>query len=88
LDGIKNGSEPPEPTEGNVYKFDDTSLSNIDILPTSLPEALNELKKNGMIKEVLGGQLFEKYIGIKTKEWGESKVQVTQWELDKYLNIY
>ena len=88
LDGIKSGSDPPEPTEGNVYKFDDTSLSNIDILPTSLPEALNELKKNGMIKEVLGEQLFEKYIGIKTKEWNESKIRVAQWEIDKYFYIY
>ncbi len=90
LDGIRNNLSPPEPVEEDVYHFDDESLTrkNIDTLPTSLWEALLELKKDKLMSETLGEQLFEKYINIKTKEWNEFKMQVTPWEIDKYLDIY
>ena len=90
LEGIKNNLMPPEPVEENVYGFDYESLTNknIGVLPESLLEALNELKKCEIFKELLGKDLFEKYLEIKMKEWDESKVQVTQWEIDKYLDIY
>ncbi len=46
------------------------------------------MKKDPMIEEVLGKNLFAKYIEAKTREWDEFRLQVTQWELDKYLEIY
>ncbi len=90
LDGIKNGLTPPAAVGENVYLFDDEILErkNIDSLPTSLFEALDEMKKSALMHEVLSDQLFEKYLYIKTKEWNEFKVQVTPWELDKYLDVY
>ena len=90
LNGIKNNLLPPEPVEVNVYQFDDEFLVNkkIDILPTSLWEALNELRNSKLIQEVLGDHLFERYVNIKTSEWDEFKTQVTSWEIDKYLEIY
>ncbi len=90
LDGIKNNLSPPQPVEENVYQLDRESLVNkkVDVLPTSLWEALNELKKDKLMQEVLGKHLFERYINIKTKEWDEFKEQVTSWEIDKYLGIY
>ncbi len=90
LDGVKNNLVPPEPLEKNVFQFDDESLANknIDTLPTSLWEALNELKKSKLLKEVLGDHLFKKYIDIKTKEWTEFKIQVTSWEINKYMDMY
>lgn len=90
LDGIKYRLTPSKPVEENVYHFDNASLANakIDVLPTSLWEALAELKKSKLVQEVLGNHLFERYIDIKTKEWGEFKTQVTTWEIDKYLDIY
>jgi len=90
LDGIKNKLEPPEPVEENVYTLDDESLvkKNIDVLPTSLLEALDELKKDKLMQEVLGEHLFERYIDVKTKEWDEFKKQVTDWEIDTYLDTF
>ena len=90
LDGIKNNLTPPQPVEENVYQLDRESLvtRKVDVLPTSLWEALNELKKDKLIQEVLGNHLLERYINIKTKEWNEFKMQVTSWEIDKYLDIY
>ena len=90
LDGIKNNLTPPPAVEENVYQLDDESRVNkdVDVLPTSLFEALNELKKNKLIHETLGKHLFDRYISIKTKEWNEFKMQVTPWETDKYLEVY
>jgi len=90
LDGIKNNLQPPEPVEENIYTLDDESLvkKNIGVLPTSLLEALDELKKDKLMKDVLGEHLFERYIDVKAKEWDEFKKQVTTWEIDTYLDTF
>jgi glutamine synthetase len=90
LRGTAEKMMPSEPMEENVFQFDDEFLRSkqIDFLPTSLSEALHEMKASSFLKEALGEHLFEKYIAIKTEEWNEFKIQVTAWELDKYLDIY
>jgi len=90
LDGIKNDLQPPEPVEENIYELDGESLiqKNIDVLPTSLAEALNALKRDDVLQETLGQHLFERYIDVKTKEWDEFKKQVTTWEIETYLDIF
>jgi glutamine synthetase len=90
LDGIKNNLVPPQPVEENVFQLDQESLisKKVDVLPTSLWEALNEVKKSKLIQEVLGGHILERYITIKTKEWDEFKTQVTPWEINTYLDVY
>jgi glutamine synthetase len=90
LDGVKNNLMPPPPVEENVYQLDQESLASkrVDVLPTSLWEALNELEKSKLIQEVLREHLLERYIAIKTREWDEFKTQVTPWEINKYLDVY
>jgi len=90
MDGIKNNLQPPEPVEENIYQLDGKSLlqKNIDLLPTSLREALDALKKDEILQETLGEHLFERYIDVKTKEWGEFKKQVTTWEIETYLDTF
>ncbi len=90
LEGIKRNLTPPEPVEEDIYNFDDAKLGSLNIatLPGSLNEALNELKNDELIQQALGEHTYENYIKAKTKEWNEYNLQVTQWELDKYLEIY
>lgn len=90
LDGIKNDMVPKEPVEEDLYEFNDAKLSElkIDTLPHSLWQALKELKKDKIIQDALGKDLYEKYIKIKTREWDEYNLHVTQWELDKYLEVF
>ncbi len=90
LKGIKESMKPPEPMEENVFQFDAQHLKEkqIDTLPTSLSEALHEMQNTPFIREALGEHLFDKYLAIKKKEWSEFKIQVTEWELEKYLDIY
>jgi glutamine synthetase len=89
LDGIENKIKLSAPVEEDLYKFDKEKLLSrkIDTLPSSLFEAIYELKKNKLMQEVLGDHLYRKYINIKTREWNEFKTQVTKWEIDKYIDI-
>jgi len=90
MDGIKNDLMPPDPVEEDIYSLDDESRvqKNIEVLPTSLWEALDELKKDKLIRDVLGQHLLERYIDVKTKEWDQFKKQVTSWEIETYLDIF
>jgi len=87
LDGIKNKMTPPEPIEEDVYEFDETQLKthNIDTLPASLGEAMIELKKDKVIQEALGQHTYQIYLAAKKAEYDEYRLQVTKWEIDKYL---
>jgi len=89
LDGIENKIKLSAPVEEDLYKFDKAKLLSrkIDTLPSSLFEAIYELKNNKLMQTVLGDHLYRKYINIKTREWDEFKTQVTKWEIEKYIDI-
>lgn len=87
LDGIKRKLKPPSPVEEDVYEFDDKKLEEmyIQTLPGSLGEALEEMSKSKLLREALGDHTFEKYILAKRMEWDEYRIQVSDWEIKKYL---
>ena len=37
------------------------------------------------MKRALGEHIFPRYVELKRKEWDEYRVQLSQWEMDKYL---
>jgi glutamine synthetase len=90
LEGIENNLDSPEPVEENLYHFDESERRrrNIQMLPASLPEALAELEKDELVRDTLGDHILERYIEAKTEEWDEFRMQVTQWELERYLDVY
>ncbi len=90
LEGIKKNLMPPKPVEEDVYHFDDAKLAelNIDTLPYSLWQAIKELKKDELIQQALGEHIYKKYVEAKTQEWDEYRLHVSDWEIDKYLEIY
>ncbi|MFH1721129.1 MAG: glutamine synthetase family protein [Candidatus Altiarchaeota archaeon] len=87
LDGVKKNMNAPEPVEEDVYEFDDSELKKfyIESLPADLGEAIKEMEKSKFLKDAMGATLYEKYISAKKLEWDEYRIQVTQWEIDKYL---
>jgi len=87
LDGIKRGLKAPKPVEGDVYKFDAAKLKEHDIhmLPFSIKRAIEELANDKVIKEALGEHTFSNFFAAKTKEFDDYRMQITPWELDKYL---
>ncbi|MBQ8233585.1 MAG: type I glutamate--ammonia ligase [Lachnospiraceae bacterium] len=87
LDGIENKIEPPAGVDCNIFKMteEERYKLNIDRLPGTLIEAVEELEKDDYIKSVLGEHVAEKYIAAKRDEWNRYRLQVTDWEIQEYL---
>lgn len=90
LDGIKERIQPPPPVDANIFAMteEEKKRENVVSLPGSLREAVDEMKKNGLLRDVLGKHIFEKYIEAKNEEWEDYRKQVTPWELKHYLTKY
>ncbi|WP_297516342.1 type I glutamate--ammonia ligase [Thermococcus sp.] len=100
LDGIKRKLEPEAYVETNVYEMGDEERSEagIETLPGSLEEALEELKKDKVVREALG-EAYENFIAYKEREWREyvtyleanglpvETKKVTEWELERYFYV-
>ena len=78
----------PEATN-NIFHMSDAELetAGINILPGTLGEAIELFEHSELMKEVLGEHIHEFYVANKRKEWDEYRMQVTEWELDKYLSV-
>jgi len=87
LDGIEKGLTPPEMVNEDLYHFDEAELQRrgIGTLPGTLAEALDELEKDEVILKALGGSIIETFLRAKRAEWEEYRIQVTPWELERYL---
>ncbi|MCD7821621.1 MAG: type I glutamate--ammonia ligase [Clostridiales bacterium] len=90
LDGIERDMTPPAEVTENIYAMSDAQRAylGIETLPTSLHEALEEMQKDSCIMDTLGKHVAKAYIEGKEKEWKEYRVQVSQWERDKYMTVY
>jgi glutamine synthetase len=89
LEGIEKGYECPEPMETNLYDLthDEREARGITQLPETLGEAIEELASSELVRKALGDHIFERYVELKREEWEEYRVQVTRWELERYLPI-
>jgi glutamine synthetase len=89
LDGIEKGLEPPAPVEENVYEMTEATRKKrgIKTLPGSLEEAIALTEKSALVKKALGDHLFNAFIKNKKVEYDQYRVQVTEYELKKYLPI-
>jgi glutamine synthetase len=87
LDGIKNNLQPPEPIEENVYEMSakEREKRGIGMLPGSLSQAVQLAENSKLVREALGDHIFNSFIENKKKEWDDYRIQVTEYELKKYL---
>jgi glutamine synthetase len=90
LDGIRRELEPPPISNENLYHLDDQGREarGMGTLPGSLGEALEELRRDDLVREAMGDHLLERFIEAKTIEWQEYCLQVSGWEHDRYLHVY
>jgi glutamine synthetase len=90
LDGVERGLELGEPVEESVFEMDEARLKEKGIreLPGTLAEAIDELEKDPVICEALGDHVLSHFVEAKRAEWDEYRTQVTQWEIDRYLEAY
>ena len=88
LDGIRQQMELPEPLEETLLQHNRGRLRHVPILPTSLGEALEALAADDVILEALGDYISDRYIANRRQEFDDYSQQVTNWELQRYLNRF
>ena len=89
LEGIEQGYELPDPMETNLYHLtpEQRRERGIVSLPETLGEAIDELAQSELARKALGPHIFDRYVELKRGEWDEYRVQLTEWELRKYLSV-
>ena len=95
LDGIERGLDPGAPTGSlNLHTMDAGELAErgIELLPANLLDATRELERDDVLRAALGSSAKEDYVDyfvrVKREEWQQAHEQITQWELDRYLQLF
>lgn len=87
LDGVKRKLTPPPPVEEDVFELNSEQLmaKGISMLPFSIMRAVEELKKDSVVRDALGKHTFDKFVEAKTAEFDDYRMQITPWEIERYL---
>jgi glutamine synthetase len=94
LDGIERGLDAGEPNSANLYELSDAELAEhgIELLPANLLDAVRELERNDVLRAAFGktrdGDYVDYFAKVKRREWQAAHEQITQWELDRYLQLF
>ena len=90
LDGIDNNLPCPRPLNNvNVYHLtpEERKAMGVAELPGSLSEALRELDGDKVLQEAMGPVLYEAFVRAKWAEVEEYRMKVTDWEIERYLEV-
>jgi glutamine synthetase len=90
LDGVEKGMELADPVEESLYEMTPERIRErgIQELPGTLGEAIDELERNEVIREALGEHIFSRFVEAKRREWDEYRMQVSSWEVERYLEAF
>ncbi|HEY2917062.1 MAG TPA: type I glutamate--ammonia ligase [Candidatus Limnocylindrales bacterium] len=90
LDGVEKGLTLSEPVEESLFEMDAAQIASKGIkeLPGTLGEALDELQQDDVIREALGDHVFDHFVAAKRDEWDEYRTQVSDWEVERYLEQF
>lgn len=89
LDGIERGYELPEPMDKNLYHLlpEERRRFGVKQLPETLGEAIEIAAESELMLRALGEHTLDRFVEIKRKEWEDYRLQVTQWELERFLPV-
>jgi glutamine synthetase len=82
--GIENELDPGEPIAGNSYEKKHPAKMQ---LPRSLMEAAGQLKASKSARDLFGDAFVDHYSASREWEEREFRKAVTEWELDRYMEI-
>ena len=86
LDGIQHQTSPGKRIDENLFTRG-AEFPDLPTLPTNLHEALEALQQNKLLMDTLGELGAKTLFEFKRKEWSTFCNQVTDWEMDQYLNV-
>jgi glutamine synthetase len=89
VDGIRNGIEPPDPIDENLYELAPERQARIEHLPQSLPRALDALEADQdflLAGDVFTPDLIGAYVALKRAEVDAVRRRPHPWEFALYLD--
>jgi glutamine synthetase len=81
LEGINENISLVEESKDNAFKNNE----GLDVLPRTLEKAIEYMENSKLVRELLGKELFNKYIEAKKNEIYDYNTSVTDWEKNRYL---
>jgi glutamine synthetase len=95
LDGIERELDAGEPTtELNLHEVTEEERAGlgVELLPPTLLDATRELERDDVLRAALGstprGDYVDYYVKKKQQEFSDWHNVVSQWEVDRYLQLY
>jgi glutamine synthetase len=94
LDGIERQLDPGDPVSANLYEMseEDRAANGIELLPENLLDAIRELERNDVLRAALGttrdGDYIDYFTKVKRREVQAAHEQITEWELERYLQLF
>ncbi len=90
IDGVEKELELPDPIEEDIYGMTaaERMERGIESLPGSLFQAIMECEKSELVRETIGEHIFHKFIENKKIEWEMYRIQVSNYELERYLPMF
>jgi glutamine synthetase len=85
-DGIERQLEPGAPEERNIYEAI-TAGKQVKKIPMTFGDALDALDADEVIKSALPGDMFRVFSHYKRDEWERYCSQVTDWDVQEYLDV-
>ncbi|HOV86793.1 MAG TPA: glutamine synthetase family protein [Syntrophobacteraceae bacterium] len=90
LRGIEREYELPDPIEEDIFEMspEERERRGIHSLPGSLYEAIWACERSELVRETVGAHIFQKFIENKKIEWDLYRIQVSGYEIERYLPIF
>ena len=82
--GVENKIEPSDPVTGNAY---DKTFPAKQHLPKTLMDSAQRLRKSKAAAELFGAEFVDHYATSREWEEGEFRKAITDWEMERYLEI-
>ena len=89
MEGIQQNRQLPEAVDKNLYL--EPAYDDIELLPQTLEQALNNMEDSAFVKDALGEFIFDRFISMKRKEWEAYSIQeseyndVSNYEINEYF---
>ena len=85
LDGVESKIEPGKRLDVDMYSEGD-KVRGAKKLPLYLIDAIREFSKNKMLRSYLGEEFCNAYEKIKTNEWNDYSINLSDWERSNTLD--
>jgi len=90
LEGIREGLDPGPPNLVNAFRLtpEERSARGLTTLPRNLGEAIEAFAADPLSREVFGDAMAEAYTAFKRDEWNSFHSSISDWETERYLELF